>query len=317
MHKEEFSNTLLKDEFISYLILQIKEVSNQIKIEKIINLISELEKDSFLNNKNLNIENKLSFENISTNSKENVQSDGEMNRFSSFLNNQLGEIIDRQKALELQLQNIKANNNVNNLNNINNLINLKNTSENFYLKGYKNSITKNSSVIIEKEQINKNNFDHYNDLNCKHFTNGAKNPICNNNDYKNHNENITKNYENINKIDSDIRNFGYNNIFAEKNKINTQDAFNDIDELVAYININIDKKQNKKNKKKAKNNKKKIQDKISNSQINLKTQQNNTVIDENFIENFKNNIYRDSCNAENIRKIKPILSIEWINRIKI
>jgi hypothetical protein len=45
MHREEFTNTLIEDEFISALIAQIKTIAKQLKIEEINLLISQIEED--------------------------------------------------------------------------------------------------------------------------------------------------------------------------------------------------------------------------------------------------------------------------------
>ena len=45
MHREEFTNTLIEDEFISALIAQIKTIAKQLKIEEINTLISQIEED--------------------------------------------------------------------------------------------------------------------------------------------------------------------------------------------------------------------------------------------------------------------------------
>ncbi len=46
MHKEEFYNTLIEDEFISCLLFNIKNLATEFNIEEIIKLIDYLENDS-------------------------------------------------------------------------------------------------------------------------------------------------------------------------------------------------------------------------------------------------------------------------------
>jgi len=46
MHKEEFHNTLIEDEFISCLLFNIKKIATEFNIEEIIKLIDYLENDS-------------------------------------------------------------------------------------------------------------------------------------------------------------------------------------------------------------------------------------------------------------------------------
>jgi len=69
IHREEFTNTLIKDEFIYDLIIQIQTISQQLKIDEINHLIEQIEED------------------VSSNKKE-------MTRFSAFLNAQLKSFIE-------------------------------------------------------------------------------------------------------------------------------------------------------------------------------------------------------------------------------
>ncbi len=69
MHREEFTNTLLKDEFIDALITQIKTIAKELKIEEIHFLLSHIEDDP-------------------------MKMKGEMTRFSAFLFTQLKSLIE-------------------------------------------------------------------------------------------------------------------------------------------------------------------------------------------------------------------------------
>jgi hypothetical protein len=94
MHREEFTNTLIEDEFISALIAQIKTIAKQLKIEEINSLISQIEEDLFSSKK-------------------------EMSRFTAFLITQLKSFIESDYEDEEQ-SNYEENSSDNN-NNINNL----------------------------------------------------------------------------------------------------------------------------------------------------------------------------------------------------
>lgn len=93
MHREEFTNTLIEDEFISALIAQIKTIAKQLKIEEINSLISQIEEDLFSNKK-------------------------EMSRFTAFLITQLKSFIESDYEEEEHSnyeENSSDNNNTNNV----------------------------------------------------------------------------------------------------------------------------------------------------------------------------------------------------------
>lgn len=122
MHKEEFYSTLLEDRFISFLIRQIKISAKDGNMEEILRLIENLEYDTFQNNSYPNANNMTKKNQKNIESKTNGK---EMTRFSSFLDLQLKEIVERQNALEKQILTLKANNDINTLSNLNSLINEK------------------------------------------------------------------------------------------------------------------------------------------------------------------------------------------------
>lgn len=402
MHKEEFYSTLLEDEFISYLIREIKILAKEKKLNELINLIDHLEYDGFLNYNNLYSNN-----NGNNNSRQNTAK--EMTRFSLFLDNQLKEIIERQNTLELQIQSLKASNNINDLNNLSNLLNLKNNGSDFFCPNFQKTGNTSNENSVQESSCNNKNFNkvinrntqnnskenklntiestnnqnlHYR-LQHSHshssgdkYINNSKNKTvisCINCSSKccmnitngiNTNQNISTTNTNFNIINTSSghtsnkkNNIGGSNIKANlgqnsqngiyenimnnptcpkktsvvnginsstsqtinnssgnKNRngsINHIEKINDIDELVAYINTNTDSKQTKKNKKKLKNPKKKNQQQNK----NLQPQNNTGINDEFVVENFRKNIYKDSCYAENIRKIKPVFSMEWLKTI--
>ncbi len=109
---------------------------------------------------------------------------------------------------------------------------------------------------------------------------------------------------------NDINNINSNTVCSNNHKEHTvtsnkNEKFNDIDALVAYINTN-EVSKGKKNKKKNAKKKNQQQHKI------LQNVNNSGIYDESVVENFRRNIYKDSCDAENIRKVKPVFSTEWL-----
>lgn len=96
---------------------------------------------------------------------------------------------------------------------------------------------------------------------------------------------------------------------AENSPPNKKDKFNDIDDLLDYINSNED--QNTKPKKqKRKGNKKKVAGKGVEGSLNPDKEKI-----EKEIQDFKNNIENNSVNAYKIRKIRPIISRSWLTSI--
>jgi hypothetical protein len=321
MHKEEFYKTLLEDRFISFLIKQTKINAIEGKIEEILKLIDNLEFDSFPNSSN-----KLLIEN---NPKK------EMTRFSSFLDLQLKEIIERQNALEKQIQSIKENNNMNNLNNLNKL--LEKNGDDFFIKKTESTliklnsssdensikkidILKSHSIMQECNHHFHSNLNNLNSLTSSHelLHRECKCKLI----HKCVNTNIN-NTSNIIKYDSKTENITNNSNFNikyknpiqknSKNIINNQEKDENftIDDLVNYIETNNNDNKSKKNKKKTKNSKKKNENKKESPTKN----KNERHIDESVVDNFKKKIQNDSSFAENVRKIKPILSIKWLKSI--
>lgn len=107
-----------------------------------------------------------------------------------------------------------------------------------------------------------------------------------------------------------------NCIYRGINHINNKNnKFDNLDELVAYINTND--KPTKKNKKK--NMKKKNTNNNCNksdTKSNILFNKNIFTEDESVVENFKKNIYMNSKFADSIRKIKPNFSTEWIKTLQ-
>ena len=305
MHKEEFYSTLLEDRFISFLIRQIKNSAKDGNMEEILKLIENLEHDSFPNSP----------------SKQTKKANGkEMTRFSSFLDLQLKEIVERQNALEKQILTLKANNDINTLNNLNNLINEKveeiySKSEIPYTKSPDESTTKinsniSHSIIKECNHHFHSHSDNSNTLNVnnenyakneKNVNNTNRKEISQNNNNNNGNTNTNTN---TTKITS---NHISKNMLGNFNK---NENYSTIDELVNYIETNDSENKQKKNKKKLKSSKKKTQQNKSPS-----VSKNQRTIEESVVENFKNKIYNESSMAYQIRKVKPSLSVKWLKSI--
>ena len=187
MQKEEFYSTLLEDRFISFLIKQIKINAKEEKIEEILKLIDNLEQDSFPVSAN-----KILIEN---------NPNKEMTRFSSFLDLQLKEIIERQNALEKQIQSIKANNNINNINNLNKL--LEKNGDDFYIKEAQNDFINSSDEISTK--INDNSISNSIIKECNHQIHSHSNTnnpnpinICNDQNHGGNHSKINHYYVNPN-----------------------------------------------------------------------------------------------------------------------
>jgi hypothetical protein len=349
MHKEEFYTTLLEDRFISFLIKQIKVSAKDGNMEEILKLIENLEHD-FIPNKNNN-NNSSKVKNYSNNDIDNSNINNkrkEMTRFSSFLDLQLKEILDRQNALEKQIITLKTNSGKNNSSNINNITDQKNVeiyskTEKSYNRNNINNINKNKnnnsnyikSLDNEYETLSKisNDLSHSIIKECNHHFNSKNycksiNSISHNN-YNNNNNQINENIKYVND-EKNLKNQQLNcrefkiNINAKQvinnpisktmlgnfNKNNQN--YSTIDELVNYIETNDNENKKKKNKKKIKNSKKKNSSQNKSPSIINK---NTAIIDESVVENFRKKIYNDSEMSYQIRKIKPALSLKWLKSI--
>jgi len=354
-------------------------------MDQYVTLIENLEYDCFIKKKTPTENNSGNFNCCNKNINNNISN--EMTKFSSFLDNQLKDIIEQQNALEKQYQNIQTSHNINNLNNLNNLINPKNTVSNFnqnnqsnIQENSNNNQGMNNNNYYIQENLDTNNFS----LNISKSSNEINNECPNHHSHNNlhfsssftiNNNNLNEkftlgynsinlnakikdanpvretdkvvpnnqagytnnlNFNNINKSlnkinciceNKNCKNFIKSNVFCESDKItnfidnqsqtlntnnnfnnvNENDKFNDIDTLVAYINTNEESKTKK--------NKKKSQKKKNQQQKDLKVINKSGIYDEFVVENFRKNVYKDSCYAENIRKIKPIFSMDWLNKI--
>ena len=188
----------------------------------------------------------------------------------------------------------------------------KSEIENLLLKLFNDNILSDEKIINilkVKEELNlKNKFEisnnidlNYNEVNKKNEINYNNNNINNNYIYNNNNRNVINGVITSNSLLK-----GYQGIKKYEN----------IDELVEYINEEDKKKKSRKKKKKNKNknNEKEINENI------IKGSENNENIEvENqdpIVENFKKNINNFSYNDSN-QKIKPIFSKKWLKNLKV
>ena len=241
---EEFCKTILNDEIISALLNQIKGVAYQIKIQKYIKLIKELE--------------------------ENCEHKNEMSRFMEYINDKLDIINEEENQNE-----INENENENELND-NEIENNNNNSNNNI-----EELNENSSNNEEENGFNSNNEN------------------CNNESSKKNKKKKEKN----NKI--------------EINKENDNEMyFEDIDELLKYINDDTNLKKGRKKGKKNKKNKKQNKNTIKESND---MNDSNYSLDDEFkkeFEDFKRDIEKNTIFAYDVNKINPCLSDEFLSKIK-
>ena len=229
---------------------------------------------------------------------EEVQEDcdhkNEMTRFVKFINEKLG---------------ITNENNDNNKNEINNyyLDNIKKgpINNNMYEEQIGKTTTFSMDTASYIEGIQFENEKLVNNKNSEEFE-----EINKNNNIKNSNKKSKKKKQ--------------NNDENENKNINHKMSFKDIDELLNYINDETDSKKGKKKGKKGKKNKKqnntnKEKDTENNLLKKNENDNNNNDDDNNdedfekIFEDFKRDIENNSVYRNNIKKIKPCLSKDFIN----
>ena len=249
MQCEEFCKTILNDEIISALLNQIKGVAYQIKIQKYIKLIKELE--------------------------ENCEHKNEMSRFMEYINDKLDIINEEENQNE-----INENENENEIND--NELNDNEIENN----------NNNSNNNIEELNENSSNNEEENGFNLN-------NENCNNETSKKNKKKKEKNNE------------------IEINKENDNEMyFEDIDELLKYINDDTNLKKGKKKGKKNKKNKKQNKNTIKESND---MNDSNYSLDDEFkkeFEDFKRDIEKNTIFAYDVNKINPCLSDEFLSKIK-
>ncbi len=187
----------------------------------------------------------------------------------------------------------------------------KSEIDNILLKLFNDNILSDGKIINilkVKDELNlKNKFEisnnidlNYNDVNKKKQINNNNNTINKHFIYNNNNRNVINGV-----ITSNTLLKGYQGIKKYEN----------IDDLVEYINEEDKKKKSRKKKKKNKNknNEKEINENI------IKGSENNENIEveiqDPIVENFKQNINNFSFNDSN-KKIKPIFSKKWLKNLK-
>ena len=152
-----------------------------------------------------------------------------------------------------------------------------------------------------------------------------------NNDYSNNNNNnnIVENNTNKNNINNNISNNDDNNKEKDQddNNINENDLeHKTVDEVFNYINDNKETKSKKKKKSKKRKGKKleaEIKDYNEDNKNNKDDKDNKDNIDDNNLINeedlivlqFKNDIGKGVVNANEIHKVKPVVSEGWIKKI--
>ena len=192
---EEFDRIILKNNFISLVMLQIKLIFGQLKISEIMKLIDEVEKDKnnyqnektkfdeFLENK-LNFDNKInknsSNKNFLLNSKDNNESNNNhlntketlTSSSSNDSDNEKNEINDNLKSNKSKKNNIPENNfNINNIKDLDELVKfISDESDIRKVKKKKNKKKKGKKLIednieekkinIDTENINENEIDY-------------------------------------------------------------------------------------------------------------------------------------------------------------
>jgi len=255
---EEFCKIILNDELISTLLNQIKGVAYQIKIQKYIKLIKELE--------------------------DNCEHKNEMSKFMEYINDKLNIINEEENQ-----------NDINENENDGNEVNENDINENEVNDNYINEINENNN--------NNNNSDNYieeineNSINEEENGFNINNENCNNETSKKNKKKKEKNNE------------------IEYNKENDNEMyFEDIDELLKYINDDTDLKKGRKKGKKNKKNKKQNNNTIKEKNMN----DSNYSLDDDFkkeFEDFKRDIEKNTFFAYDVNKINPCISDEFLSKI--
>ena len=264
MQCEEFCKIILNDELISTLLNQIKGVAYQIKIQKYIKLIKELE--------------------------DNCEHKNEMSQFMEYINDKLNIINEEENQNENDINENEVNENEINENEIN-----------------ENEINENE---VNDNEINEN------EINENNNYNNSDNYIeeLNENNSNEEENGFNINNENCNN-ETSKKNKKEKNNEIEYNKENDNEMyFEDIDELLKYINDDTDLKKGRKKGKKNKKNKKQNNNIAKEKNMN----DSNYSLDDDFkkeFEDFKKDIEKNSFFAYDVNKINPCLSDEFLSKI--
>ena len=302
---EQFNKVILNDDIISTLLIQIKLVFKKHKEDYIVQIIEQLQQECRLHKDSMTKFDNLLCQNLGITNEENEK--------NNIINENKNEFeIDNEKIYNNKILNEKILDNSKYDNEIidsqeinNNLFNLANISSN-----EEENIEEENNIINEEKNKDEEN------------NNNENNEINENNNIINNNEDINQiNNQNYNeKINDNI-----NEIIIDKNNQNNNENINfeNIDDLVKFINEDGEGKgSNKKHKKKNKKKKKKKdsieEEKINNLEnyINIKNSSINAYInnefDDDIIKNFKEDIIKNSIYNYNITKIKPKLPINYL-----
>ena len=301
---EQFNKIILNDNLISTLLIQIKFIFSKNKEDYIVQIIDQLSQECLLHNNSMTkfdnllnqnlgiINDEIEKNNLINENKKEIENNNEIKEINNNNDFLIDEMIDNTNIG----QEIKNNPEFNN-----NLFNIGNNSF-------------NDEEIIEEEEGN-NILNEYMDLNEQNNNNENIN-------IENNNEN--NNNENNNQENNEENNENNNEEYNEKNDEGSLSNINfeNIDDLVKFINEDSDdKSSNKKHKKK---NKKKKKKKISNSveekNNDLENNRNNNNInnlsiddyinnefDDEFIKKFKIDIIKTTVYNKNIIKMKPLI----------
>ena len=240
---EQFKKIILKDDIISTLLIQIKLVFKKQKEDYIVQIIEQLQQECSLHKDSMTKFDNLLCQNLGISNEEN-----EKKNIIKENNNEFeidNEKIDNNKILnEKIMDNYKYENENNDSQEINNnLFNLANISSN----EEENIEEENNIINDEKNKDEENNNNEMNEMNEIHENNENNNNIINNND-------------NIIQINNENANVNINKNINDKNSQNNNDNINfeNIDDLIKFINEDSEGKgSNKKHKKKNKKKKKK------------------------------------------------------------
>ena len=279
---EQFNKVILNDNLISTLLIQIKYIYSKYKEDYIVQIIDQLQKECLLHKNSMTKFDNLLYQNL------------------GIIKDEIGKNYDNKNE-------IHGNNEKKDYNN------------------YENDNSLNEKILDEHQVINEFN------SNAKinnNFNNIAKKSLNEEEIGKNEN-NIINDNNNINneEINNEIINVNINKSYNENNNENAKDNtldsinFNNIDDLIKFINENSDdKNSNKRNKKKNKKKKKKKKEENKNNNIDNTTNvnfspineyMNNELDDDIIIKNFKEDIIKVTVYNSKITKMKPKLPINY------
>ena len=296
---EQFNKVILNDNLISTLLIQIKYIFSKYKEDYFVQIIEQLQQECLMHKNSMTKFDNLLCQNLGIINDENEKNNVNDNKNESDKNNENDNENENENLLN---QKIIDNNKIayefnDNKKIKNNLLNIVNSCSNEEENGNDENNNINESIDVNDDIHNENINDNNNE--------NVKESITNNNENINENMNISNNESN-----NDNKN--------ENNNVNID--FNNIDDLVKFINESDDKNSNKRTKKKNKKKKKKKTEEKNNNLdgvININSSPINEYInneledDDIIIKNFKEDIIKNTVYNYNITKIKPKLPINY------